>query len=61
MLQSTTDHTPAMQAMIDWQDEGCFRPQQYPLNSADRMAYEEESIKILGSDLSNLWGGYEFN
>ena len=59
MLQSTTDHTPEQQAIIDWQGEGIFRPQQYPLESTDRMDYEAESIRILGGDLSNLWVGYE--
>ena len=51
--------TPTMQAMIDWKEEGQFRPQQYSLESNERMEYEAESIRILGGNLSNLFKGYE--
>lgn len=49
--------TPKQQAIQDWQEEGQFRPNQYPLGSDARLEYEEESISILNSDLANLWSG----
>lgn len=49
--------TPQQQAIQDWQEEGQFKPNQYPLGSSERFDYEEEALKIINADLSNLWDG----
>jgi len=45
---------PSFQAGMDWRDEGCFRPSQYPAGSKEQREYLAEQKEILNRDEQSI-------